>query len=217
MRASDKVYDTLRTEIVEWQLVPGTVLAEVEQSERLGVSRTPVREALARLVADGLAVAQRGRGVVVSEVGKDHLEDLFVLRRVLECENARLAADSAHAGEFAELAQAFDRAAAQESMPDAASGYYQLVARLDESIDQAAGNSYLSAALRNLRVHLQRVRRLAQDNPQRLRASAREHASIAWAIAQKNPDLAAAATTVHLHQSLTHIKNYTPTTERQHP
>ncbi|WP_313812307.1 GntR family transcriptional regulator [Glutamicibacter sp.] len=217
MRASDKVYETLRTEIVEWRLVPGTVLAEVEQSERLGVSRTPVREALARLVADGLAVAQRGRGVVVSEVSKDHLEDLFVLRRVLECESAKLAAASTQSAEFTALARAFDEASSDGAHPDAASGYYQLVSRLDQSIDRAANNAYLSAALRNLRVHLQRVRRLAQDNPERLRSSAREHAAIAWAIAAKNPDLAAAATTVHLHQSLTHIKNYTLTTERQHP
>jgi len=217
MRASDKVYETLRGEIVEWRLTPGTVLAEVEQSERLGVSRTPVREALARLVADGLAEPQRGRGVIVSEVNDSHLEDLFVLRRVLECESAKLAAASEHTEEFSGLAQAFDHAANNSDPAQENSGYYDLVAQLDASIDAAAGNAYLSTALRNLRVHLQRVRRLAQDNPQRLRASAREHAAIAWAIAQRNPDLAAAATTMHLHQSFTHIKNYKTATERQQP
>ncbi|WP_421015616.1 GntR family transcriptional regulator, partial [Glutamicibacter creatinolyticus] len=46
MRASEKAYEILRRDIIEWRMSPGTVLAEVEQSARLGVSRTPVREAL---------------------------------------------------------------------------------------------------------------------------------------------------------------------------
>nr|MBW4095933.1 GntR family transcriptional regulator [Acidobacteriota bacterium] len=48
MRVSERVYLSLREDIIEWRLIPGTVLGEVEQSERLGVSRTPVREALSR-------------------------------------------------------------------------------------------------------------------------------------------------------------------------
>lgn len=213
MRASEKAYEILRRDIVEWRMSPGTVLAEVEQSARLGVSRTPVREALARLVADGLAVQQGGRGTVVSEVSVEHLDDLFTLRRVLECEAARLACRSELAPAFAELADQFERAAAgfDPSGPPpngeriGADEYYRLVARLDELGDEAADNGYLGAALRNLRVHLQRVRRLAKDHPARLRASAAEHAAIARAIAARNAELAAAATTVHLHQSFDHI------------
>jgi DNA-binding GntR family transcriptional regulator len=49
MRAGEKAYVSLRENIIEWRLLPGTVLAEVEQSERLGVYRTPVREALSGL------------------------------------------------------------------------------------------------------------------------------------------------------------------------
>ena len=51
MRASDRAYAALRDDIIEWRLLPGTVLAEVEQSARLGISRTPLREALSRLTA----------------------------------------------------------------------------------------------------------------------------------------------------------------------
>ena len=54
MRASERAYAALREDIVEWRLPPGTLLAEVEQAERLGVSRTPLREALGRLTAEGL-------------------------------------------------------------------------------------------------------------------------------------------------------------------
>lgn len=193
---------------MSWRLVPGTVLAEVEQSARLGVSRTPVREALARLVADGLARQQRGRGVVVSEVSLEHLDDLFDLRRALECEAARLASGSDRKTEFTELGDSFIQATAATDIERRAEEYYQLVARLDELIDEAADNSYLASALRNLRVHLQRVRRLAKDHPARLLASANEHAQIAYAIASGNPGLAQAATTMHLHQSFQHITQF---------
>ncbi|WP_345473635.1 GntR family transcriptional regulator [Glutamicibacter ectropisis] len=215
MRASDKAYESLRTDIVEWRIAPGTVLAEVEQSERLGVSRTPVREALGRLVADGLAVQQRGRGTVVSEVSDDHVEDLFVLRVALECASAKEAARSTHRESFAELAGRFDAAAHEVKSPGSREAYYQLTQLLDDSIDEAANNKYLSSALRTLRVNLQRVRRMAKDNPRRLKESAREHAAIARAIASGNPEVASAATIVHLHQSLTHIMAHSAGSERQ--
>ncbi|MGP9782146.1 GntR family transcriptional regulator [Glutamicibacter sp. AOP12-B1-11] len=214
MKASDKVYESLRRDIVEWRLSPGTVLAEVEQSARLGVSRTPVREALARLVADGLAVQQRGRGAIVSEVSESHVEDLFVLRRALECESARLAARSSRSEAFAKLARRFETAAKQLRVSTPTEGYYELVGELDEMIDDAANNAYLSHALRTLRVHLQRVRRLAKDNPDRLEQSAGEHAAIARAIASGKPEVAAAATTVHLHQSFEHIMTHAVASER---
>ena len=55
MRAGELAYQSLRSDIMEGMLAPGSVIAEVEQSERLGVSRTPVREAISRLLAEGLA------------------------------------------------------------------------------------------------------------------------------------------------------------------
>ena len=93
MRASDRAYAALRDEIIEWRLPPGTVLGEVEQSARLGVSRTPLREALRRLSADGLVAAAGGRGVVVTDVALDDIRELFELRRALEEQAARLAAE----------------------------------------------------------------------------------------------------------------------------
>ncbi len=83
--------------------------------------------------------------------------------------------------------------------------------RLDEAIDAAISNSYLAQAMRSLRVHLVRVRRLAADDAARLTAAAAEHAAIAEAIAAGNPRLAEAATTLHLHRSLSHVKaTHTP-------
>ena len=206
MRASDKAYAALRDDIIEWRLAPGTVLAEVEQSERLGVSRTPLREALGRLTAEGLTTAG-GRGVVVTDISLDDIDELFELRETLEGRAAALAASRGDAAMFDQLRRELQQA------PELISGetpalhdYYELVGRLDAAIDAAISNSYLAQAMRSLRVHLVRIRRLAADDADRLTAAAAEHAAIAEAIAAGNPKLAEAATIMHLHRSLSHVK-----------
>ncbi|NUP73668.1 MAG: GntR family transcriptional regulator [Sinomonas sp.] len=208
MKASDRAYASLRDDIVEWRLEPGTVLGEVEQAERLGVSRTPLREALARLTAEGLATAQRGRGLVVSDISLARMDQLFELREALECKAAALAAQRGDRARFAALR---DRLLAAPTLltdhDPQRSEYYALATELDHAIDASIANSYLAQALAGLRVHLARVRRLAKDDPPRLRQAAVEHASIAGAIAQGNAPLAAAATAVHLNNSLNHIKS----------
>ena len=139
MRASDRAYVTLREEIVDGDLLPGALLGEVEQSMRLGISRTPLREALSRLIADGLAEPSRGRGIVVSAVSLDEAPHLFDLRIALETLAARRAAERA--------AEPDDGAALRES-------FATLAIRFDEA----------------------------------------------------TADLAAATTTVHLHQALAHLR-----------
>ncbi|TLM81553.1 GntR family transcriptional regulator [Pseudarthrobacter sp. NamE2] len=206
MRASERAYAALRDDIVEWRLPPGSLLAEVEQSERLGVSRTPLREALGRLTAEGLTTAG-GRGVVVTGISLADIDELFELRETLEGRAAFLAARRGEAAVFRRLQEELLEAPALLAGPAPATHkYYELAARLDEAIDSAVANSYLVQAMRGLRVHLVRIRRMAADNPGRLTAAAGEHAAIAGAIADGNPRLAEAATIVHLHRSLSHIK-----------
>ncbi|MDP5228496.1 MULTISPECIES: GntR family transcriptional regulator [Arthrobacter] len=205
MRASDRAYHQLRQEIITWRLAPGTVLAEVEQAGRLGVSRTPVREALSRLMAEGLAATEGRRGVVVAELSVTDLEQLFELRETLERKAAGLAAARGDRGRFRRLHEQFLHAEASLDAPEEVEAYYALVGELDAALDEECGNAYLALSLRQLRPHLQRLRRLAHDQPERLAASAREHAAIAAAVADGNPGLAAAATTVHLSASLKHL------------
>ncbi|PTT70360.1 GntR family transcriptional regulator [Arthrobacter sp. HMWF013] len=206
MRASDKAYAALRDDIIEWRLAPGTVLQEVEQAERLGVSRTPLREALSRLSAEGLTAAG-GRGVVVTDISLEDIDEMFELRETLEGRAASLAAERGERAVFEELHAELLRAPELITGADPAlHAYYALVGRLDEAIDSAISNSYLAQAMRSLRIHLVRVRRLAADDAQRLHAAALEHAAIAEAIAAGNARLAEAATTLHLHRSLSHVK-----------
>lgn len=201
MRASDRAYRALLEEIQSGALRPGTVLGEVEQAARLGVSRTPLREALGRLAADGLVAQVSPRVTVVTDIDADDIRALFAVRRALEETAARIAAARGVADVFATLADEFS---AIEPAGDL-DRYYGLIARFDTALDEAVDNDYLTSMLRTVRTHLVRVRRLARDNPARLAASAGEHRLIAAAIAARDPDLAAHATHVHLHNALTSI------------
>jgi len=201
MRASERAYAVLLDEIQTGTLAPGAVLGEVEQSTRLGVSRTPLREALGRLAADGLVAQASPRVTVVTAIDADDIRALFDLRRALEETAARLASGRAERSAFDALATEFGTVDSAAE-PDA---YYALIARFDAALDAAVGGDYLASALRNVRTHLVRVRRLARDNPARLAASVAEHRLIATAIAAGDSDLAAHATHVHLHNALTGI------------
>lgn len=203
MRASDRAYETLLGEIQSGELAPGAVLGEVEQAARLGVSRTPLREAIGRLAADGLVAQQSPRVTVVTDIDVDDIRELFEVRRALEETAARLAAERGDRATFAALATAFEHADLEGS--EALDDYYSVIARFDERLDAAVNNDYLTAALRMIRTHLVRVRRLARDNPARLVQSIAEHRLIASAIAAGDADLAAHATHVHLHNALTNI------------
>jgi DNA-binding GntR family transcriptional regulator len=207
MRASDRAYSRLLAEIVDGTLAPGAMLAEVEQSTRLGVSRTPLREALSRLTADGLVMSQPGRGVVVTDVSYADITELYEVREGLEEQAARLAAQRRDPKIFEKLAQQFIAAPGLiESGEQGIRLYYELNEQFDLAVDEAVNNAYLVTALRSVRMHLSRIRRMARHNPERLRDSAKETLLILEAIIDGDAALAAHATHVHLHNSLTNIK-----------
>jgi DNA-binding GntR family transcriptional regulator len=203
LRASERAYRILRDDIVEWRLVPGTILGEVEQAVRLGVSRTPLREALSRLMTDGLVTSQSGRGLVVTDVSVDNIRELFDVRKALEVKAVRLAAKHHTGGTFSDLEREFYAVPELLASDDSdRSAYFDLVRRFDDAVDDAVDNDYLIGALNSLRTHLVRVRRIAKDNPERLAAAAREHLLIVQAIVAHDAELAAHATHVHLHHAL---------------
>jgi DNA-binding GntR family transcriptional regulator len=204
VRASDLAYQQLRDDILSWRLAPGTALSEIELAARLGVSRTPLRAALARLALEGLVDTSRGRTGIVPDMSAESVAELFELREALETQAARLAARRRDPAMFDALVADFG--AASETL--AASGvdaYYEVVARFDRAIDDAVGNPAFRTALDGVRTHLVRARRMAADNPARLLRAADEHRLICEAIRDGDEALAASATAVHLRASLTAI------------
>ncbi|MCP3425291.1 GntR family transcriptional regulator [Rothia sp. AR01] len=219
MRASERAHRILHGDIVEWRLAPGTVLGEVEQATRLGVSRTPVREAFSRLLSEGLVEAKPGRGVVVSPVSAESVRAMFELRAALDAQAADLAARRGDPALFTDLARRLEAAAEDPDRAEDADrrAYYALVDRLDAALDAAVDSAYLVQAQRSLRVHLGRVRKLSKGDERRLRAAAAEHAQIARAVAHGDPELARACTRVHLSNSLAAILAAITTLQEETP
>jgi len=204
MLASDHAYESLRDDILNWRIAPGTALSETELALRLGVSRTPLRAALARLALEGLVDTSRGRTGVVPDVSVESIAQQFEVREALELQAARLAARRRDPAVFAELADSF--AHATETLASGGTeAYYAVVSRFDAAMDDAVGNPAMRQALESVRVHLVRARRLAQDNPERLVQAAAEHRLICEAVRDGDAELAASATAVHLRGSLTTI------------
>lgn len=204
MLASDRAYEALRDEILNWRIAPGTALSETELAVRLGISRTPLRAALARLALEGLVDTSRGRTGVVPDISVESIAQQFEVREALELQAARLAARRRDPAVFQELAESF--AHATETLAEGGTeAYYAVVARFDAAMEDAVGNPAMRSALESVRIHLFRARRLAQDNPERLLRAAAEHRLICEAVRDGDGELAASATAVHLHGSLTTI------------
>ena len=106
---ADDIARELEDEIVSGQIPPGTVLRQETLSERFAVSRTPVREALTRLAAEGLVETTAHRGARVTSFSRDDLDAIFDVRRALEPRATARAADHATAEDLDDLAALADR------------------------------------------------------------------------------------------------------------
>jgi DNA-binding GntR family transcriptional regulator len=208
VRASDVAYEQLRQEIIDWVLKPGALLSEIETAERIGVSRTPIREALTRLAAEGL-VSASGRTAMVAPLSRSHVIELFELREALETQAARLAARRRDAEKFATLLEEFRRGPDEGQPVDPARPYF-LSNELDAAIDAAAGSRYLQTALEDIRGQIARVRFHAHSNSVRLERATLEHMQIVEAILAGDEMFAAQATAVHLRNSLSNVLEFLP-------
>lgn len=150
--AADKAYEFLKQQIVGGTYAPGAQLKEEHITRELGVSRTPVRAALRRLVDEGLAVADENRGARVAEWTEFDIEETFALRGVLEAHAADLAARRGGAELAAqldalneEMAQAIDDGGAELS-----ERVTQINSRFHRAILGACGSPRLRTMLEGL-------------------------------------------------------------------
>jgi DNA-binding GntR family transcriptional regulator len=166
----DRVYDTLRQLLREGRFRPGSPLREVPLAAQLGVSRTPVREALARLESEGL-VAIEGRSYVSGGVGTGEVDDIYELRALLEPAAIRHAAEVAREERrHAPLAVALRECAAAHRAADA-DAFMAGNARFRAVWLGMVGNRQLVRAIERYASHVQHLRRSTLADP-RVRAIA---------------------------------------------
>jgi len=201
---TDSVYDQLRSAIVRGQLRPNERLVEAELAERLQVSRTPIREGLQRLAADGLVVSRR-RGWIVYEHTIDQIRDIYETRAALEGFAARLAALRATPQQLDAIA-----AILRDSEGILHSPREHLVGvnnRFHDAIDLASGNHQLIAFIKRYRLYYFTYRVAAMYTDDEAAASRDQHERLAAVLLTRDADRAEAITREHIATALQVIQD----------
>jgi DNA-binding GntR family transcriptional regulator len=192
-------YRVMREALRSGAFRSGEHLREAEVAKRLRISRTPVREAFHRLVAEGLLKVGRWNGVVVAELSAAELVQLYAVREALEGTAARLAAEHATAAEIERLAEIADAEAAAKTDPN------RLViinSELHQMMYAAAHNRYLLQALNTVVDTLGLVRHSTFVLPGSIELAHREHLKIIAAIRKHRPDDAEELARQHIRHAL---------------
>ncbi len=177
----EELIDRLRTMIVEGVLTAGEKVPERALCEKLGVSRTPMREALKVLAADGLLTLEPNRGARVRAITLDDLEEVFPLMGALEALAGELACTNITDAQMTELRQTHELMLECFHASDL-SGYFRHNQRIHEIIMQAAGNATLSSMVQSLAVRVRRARYLANMSSERWQQAVAEHEEIIMAL-----------------------------------
>jgi DNA-binding GntR family transcriptional regulator len=199
--ARDQVYAALREAIVSAELEPGRQLSENELAELLGVSRTPVREALARLRDERLIAIVPQLGTFVTLISPQAVADAEFVREALECSAIRLATPRATENDLAELQ--VNLAAQDRAQETGDAGAFD---RLDDDLHhrlcELSGHEVAWWLSRRANGQLDRVRRLSLPEPGYLGEMVAEHRAVVAAVAAGDVDLAETRLRHHLRMVL---------------
>lgn len=200
-RLADRAYRAIREGILDGRISPGTQLSVPELSRQLGISRSPVREALFSIERDGLARSLPRKGTVVVFADLDDLEKLYQIREVLEGLAARLAVSRLKSSDLKQLDDLVVRHEAAVAEGDiqshididlafhravrSASGSHYLIESLDRLEGQIRLALYSTASVPGnmtlaLRDHKKIIKALQSDDPERAESEARKHVSRVW-------------------------------------
>ena len=193
---ADGAADRVRERIQSGALRPGERIREEALAAELGLSRTPVREALRRLEAEGYLAHQPHRGVVVRELDHQAVTELYLMREVLEGTAAAQAARHASDAEVATLAEMLDEGA--RAADDSARSAH-LNRLFHRALYRGAHNRYLMAMLNGLDVSMTLLGRTTLALPGRGAEAIAEHRAIVERIAAHDPAGAEAAARAHIH------------------
>lgn len=198
--AKQKGYLLLRADIISQKMRPGQVIREDEISRRIGLSRTPVRELLRMLEQEDLVRVVPHKGVFVSDLTPDDIEEILDIRIALETAAARSAACKItpdHVGELNDIIKGLDSAVkGQDSIAS-----FEADSALHDLILSIAGNNRARRIISNLMGQILRVRFISGHKPGRIGTTANEQRQIVRSLVARDPDKAADA--MHRHISNT--------------
>jgi DNA-binding GntR family transcriptional regulator len=200
------VYVVLRDAITRVELEPGQRLSENELAGQLQVSRTPVREALARLRDERLVQVVPQLGTFVARISSAAVGDAQFIRESLECAAIRLAAEEAGEDDLRVL---HDNLRDQERARDAVDleAFYILDDAFHQRLTDLSRHPMVWSVSQRAKSHLNRVRRLSLAAPDYLPEMIEEHRHVLAAVAEHAPDEAELALRYHLRQVLRELPN----------
>ena len=193
----DVVFHTLRRAILTGQLKPGERLMEVHLANKLGVSRTPIREAIRKLELEGLVTMIPRRGAEVAQITEKSLKDVLEVRRALDVLSVELACERITKEEIEELyraCQEFERAA-REKEPSVIA---QADVRLHDIIVDATRNQRLKQLVNNLSEQMYRYRFVYIQEANQYENLIEEHREVYESIVERNKERAAMAARLHI-------------------
>ncbi|HEY3218484.1 MAG TPA: GntR family transcriptional regulator [Candidatus Limnocylindria bacterium] len=201
---SERVFRQLRSMIIDGEVGPGTRLVELSLATQFGVSRTPVREALKRLVDGNLLLADPIRGLVVRTLEAAEVEEVYLVREVLDGLAARLAAERVRPDDLARLRVIND--AMREGIRD---GRTDVIVNANiafhDLIYEIAGNRTLTRHGMELRTFVRRFSSEAFASPPRVAAVLRDHERLLAALERADPEAAERASIEHLREARAYV------------
>ena len=191
------IYESLREMIAKGLLVTGARIDERAVAEQLGVSRTPLREAIAKLAKEGLIEQRPYRGNFVRAFSPKQVNDLYETRMVLEGFATRRAVENLTDEGLAELTEILDDVQAALAAGDIAA-YSVADQRFHQVIAHLSGNETVIESLERLRAQVQLVRLAANRDPDLVERTARERPAILAALRERDADRAARLMEEHI-------------------
>lgn len=193
----EMVYEALRDAIVNQTLKPGERLMETELAEEIGVSRTPVREAIRKLELEGYVVMIPRKGAYVSGLSIKDINEVFEIRGTLEALAAGLSAERATEEEIEEMKKDLEMEAHLWETSDLLKTI-EIDIKFHEQIYKSARNSRLLTMIKELREQVQRFRTTTLAVPGRMKFALDEHRKILAAIAARDVETAQLAAEEHI-------------------
>ncbi len=193
----DELATRLRDMIVDGALKPAQKVPEARLCERFGVSRTPMREALKVLAAEGLINLVPNRGAVVAKITPQEIEELFPIMGALEALAGELACARIDGRALAEIRRRHEAMLGHYQRGDWLR-YSKLNRAIHEAIFAAAGNASLSAFYQQLIIRTHSIRFVAKKSPMRWRQAVDEHKQIMAALARRDGKRLAKIMVAHL-------------------
>lgn len=186
----EEVAELLRQRIFSRELEPGSWIDELKIAEAYGISRTPLREALKVLAAEGLVTMKVRRGAYVTEVSESDLVDVYHLLSLLESDAAGVVAKNASAVEIDDL-QALHQELEEAAKPDAPDRerFFEVNERFHMRLLEIANNRWRDQMVADLRKVMKLNRHNSLLKSGRIKDSLNEHRALMAAIAERNPEL----------------------------